>query len=449
MEIADRARTAPRTAYTAAEQASRETAAGLAVQEKPEGREMPNLQEAELRSTASPEVARSVHPPRRKPPETGRLSFLAKLVPSRVLSGSTASAVVDGRSRDPFLDNAKFLLVVLVAVGHSWGPVVEAVPAVKPLYLFVYAFHMPLFVTLCGYFSRNFQGRPDQVRRLVAGVLLPYLAFEAIYSAMYVVCFGEEFAWTPTSPRYLCWFLVGLFLWRLTAPLWSAVRFPLAFAVAISLVAGLTDVGSELALCKVLMFLPWFVLGLRLRSAQLRPLRNRASRRWALPVLVGALVGAYWAAPRVTTQWLLMQQSYEQLGVAPEVYLGMRVALFAVGLVLCAAFLAAVPAVHTRFTAFGARTMYPFLLHGLLIKAFEGLGGYELVVEWGTLAMVPVTLLAGTAAVGLSTAPVCRCLRPLVEPRLPGFLTPRPRTSTQQTGTGAGAPSSAAGANVG
>lgn len=335
-----------------------------------------------------------------------------------------ASAAGSQNGRDPFLDNAKFLLVVLVVLGHNWSPVADGMRGIKAVYLLVYAFHMPAFVLLCGYFSRGFTGRPDQIRRLLAGVLLPYLVFEAAYSGIYTLFWDQPFAVTPTRPRFLLWFLAALFVWRLTAPLWRAVRWPVAVAGVLSVLAGLMDLGSELALSRLLMFWPWFVLGLCLRSDHLRPLRNPAARRWALPVMAAGAAGAWWVAPRVTRGWLLMDLGSDQIGVPPLVYVGVRVALFGISAVLVAAFLALVPSRRTGYTALGACTLYPFLLHGLVLKSVEGLGGYEAVAAGGLLAAVGTTILAGALAVLLAAAPVRRVLWPFVEPRFPAWLRP-------------------------
>ncbi|MBA0049503.1 hypothetical protein E0L36_00810 [Streptomyces sp. AJS327] len=330
-----------------------------------------------------------------------------------------------GAGRDPFFDNAKFLLIVLVVVGHHWGPMTGAARSVHAGYLFVYAFHMPLFALLCGYFSRGFTGRPEQIRKLITTVLVPYLVFETVYAGMYTLCWGEPFSITPAQPRYLCWFLVALFVWRLSTPLWRAVRWPIVLALLISLAAGLTYTGDSLALAKVLGFLPWFVLGLCLRPAHFRPLRTVAARRCALPVLLGGVAAAYWASPLLGANWLGMEVGYADLGVSPERYLGTRCALFGVAAVLCAAFLALVPTGRTWFTVLGAVTMYPYLLHGLVIKGVESVGFHDLTAAGGHLAIVLTTVCAAALTVPLSSVPVRRVLRPVIEGRFPRPLIPR------------------------
>src|SRR5947208_3298483 len=75
------------------------------------------------------------------------------------------------KQRDAFFDNAKYLAILLVAMGHSWEPLTDGSRTAEALYEIVYTFHMPAFIVISGYFSRNFDFRPDRVRRLITGVV--------------------------------------------------------------------------------------------------------------------------------------------------------------------------------------------------------------------------------------------------------------------------------------
>ncbi|WP_369208301.1 acyltransferase family protein, partial [Streptomyces sp. PU-14G] len=355
-----------------------------------------------------------------------------------------ASAARRYGGRDPFLDNAKFLLVVLVVLAHNWAPVADGMRGVKAAWLLVYAFHLPALILLSGYLSRGFTGRPEQVRRLLTHVLVPYLAFEVAYAGMDTLLWDRPFAVTPTRPSFVCWFLAALFVWRLTAPLWHAVRWPVALAALVSVGTGFLHVGGEPALPRLLMYWPWFVLGLRLRPEHLRALWSRAARLCALPVVAAAVVGAWWAAPRVSRDWLLMEATSDELGLSPLMYVGVRSALFGVGAVLVAAFLALVSSRPTRFSALGACALYPFLLHGLVFEAVERAGGYRLVLAWGLPAVAGATVLALGLAVLLGTPQVRSCLWPFVEPPFPAWLRGRPGGSPAESraGTTASTPAS-------
>lgn len=87
--------------------------------------------------------------------------------PTAPAAEPTASERVPGKQRDPFFDNAKYLAIVLVAIGHSWEPLRSSSRSVTALYTLVYAVHMPAFIVISGYFSRSFRATPPQIRRLL------------------------------------------------------------------------------------------------------------------------------------------------------------------------------------------------------------------------------------------------------------------------------------------
>lgn len=58
------------------------------------------------------------------------------------------------KTRDTKLDSLKFFLVCLVIIGHVVGPYKELMTNLI-LKDFIYLFHIPLFVYLSGYLSKN------------------------------------------------------------------------------------------------------------------------------------------------------------------------------------------------------------------------------------------------------------------------------------------------------
>lgn len=220
------------------------------------------------------------------------------------------------KKRDPFFDNAKYPAIVLVAMGHSWEPLMHGSRATHALHMVVYIFHMPAFVIISGHFSRGFTARPEQIRRLITGVAVPYIVFETAYSL-----FGRWTGGSPgrpislTDPWYLTWFLAAFFVWRLTVPIWRAVRWPLPLAlVVVALATTSPSIGEDLDLQRVLQFLPYFVLGLCLKPGHFGIVRRRETRIVAVSVLAPAVAVAYWAVPRMSTGWLYHRDSAQQLG---------------------------------------------------------------------------------------------------------------------------------------
>lgn len=325
-----------------------------------------------------------------------------------------------GKARDAFFDNAKYLAIVLVAIGHSWEPLQSGSRTVEAFYLFVYTFHMPAFIMVSGYFSRSFDARPDRLRRLITGVAVPYVIFETAY-ALFERYVGD----TPDNPIslldpwFLTWFLPALFVWRLTAPLWRTIRWPLALSMVIAALAALSPaIGDDFDFQRVLQFLPFFVLGLRLRPEHIDLLHRRSVRLLSLPVIAAAGLVAYKVAPHINYEWFYRYDSAQELGAPWWTGPVMTLLLSVCSLALAACFFAWVPRRHTWFTALGAGTMYGYLLHGFLVKGALYRGGYDHPWVHGPVGETAVTVAAAAAVTLLCTPPVRRVFRYVVEPRL-------------------------------
>ena len=353
------------------------------------------------------------------------------LVPAAPRKHPAGTAGPASARRDPFFDNAKYLTIVLVACGHAWEPLTRDSRVATAAYLTVYAFHMPAFALVCGYFSRSFDMSPGRVRRLLAGVAVPYLVFETAYTLFYRWAQDDPgYPLSPLDPWYVMWFLLALFVWRLTTPLWLVLRHPVPVALGCAVLASVSpDLGGDISIQRVLGFLPFFVLGLTLRAEHFERLRTWRVRWTALPVVAAALVAAYTVAPWFGAGWFYHRGSVTGQGVPNWMGLFTTPALFCLALVLTACFLSWVPGRHLWCTALGAGTMYGYLLHGFVIKASRFWDWYDR--PW--LHTAPGLLGVTAAAVGLITVlcsgPVRAVFRFVVEPRTEWLFTRRDDTA--------------------
>lgn len=105
-------------------------------------------------------------------------------------------------ARDPYFDNLKFILIACVVAGHALEPLNATSPLSHALYNFIYFFHIPLFVFVTGYFSKQM----DKIGGLVA----LYLVFETLYTLMdYVLNQRDVFHFTYLTPYWVTWYLAG------------------------------------------------------------------------------------------------------------------------------------------------------------------------------------------------------------------------------------------------
>lgn len=330
------------------------------------------------------------------------------------------AADAKAKPRDAFFDNAKYLAIVLVAMGHSWEPLRDGSRTAAALYITVYAFHMPAFIIISGYFSRSFDMRKDRLQRLITGVAVPYILFEVAYTLF--KRWADDDPGYPISlmdPWYLTWFLAALFIWRLTTPLWKIVRWPVPLALAIAVLASVSpDIGHDLDLQRVLQFLPFFVIGLSLRPEHFKLVRRKKARILAVPVFAAALVFAYWAAPRMNAAWFYHRDAAQELAAPWWSGAVMTLAMFGCSLVLVACFFAWIPGRTMWCTALGAGTLYGYLLHGFLAKGSRFWDWYDaawMQTPWGAVLL---TLIAGTVITLLCTPPVQRIFRFAMEPKM-------------------------------
>lgn len=163
------------------------------------------------------------------------------------------------RQRTAYWDNAKGFLIVMVVLGHYlYG--YKDVYAVGFLVSMIYAFHMPAFVLISGYFSR---GERSSSARSIARLTAAYLIFNTLMMIYKVVADGAPLSLTEPYNSY--WYLLALIVWRLTIKYLSKIRGLLAISVIVALLIGFWgDVSNEFALSRIICFFPFFLAGYKM-----------------------------------------------------------------------------------------------------------------------------------------------------------------------------------------
>lgn len=343
-------------------------------------------------------------------------------------TGSTAQP--RPRRRTPFWDNARFACIVLVVLGHAIQRLTYDSDIALGLYLLIYAFHMPAFAIISGYFSKSDSPSRRQMARVITDILVPYVIFEALWTLTKWLVEGQA---NPnlTQPSWTLWFLLALGIFRLVLPYLALLRWPLLWTLAISVGAGyVANIDSTLSLSRTLGLLPFFTLGWWLREHDVVARLRLLSRRpwWVFPAAGAVFLVAGWVAwffiddwrAMNLREWLFYDENYSAIGGTQWWAGGVRLALIAVALVLSLAFFALVPRGTHFWTHFGQYTMYVYLLHSFVLYPFRESGVLrDLEPTWLWLPLVIVASVL--IALGLATKPVRVVFRPLVEPR-PSWL---------------------------
>lgn len=339
-------------------------------------------------------------------------------------------------SRDPWLDNVKFVLVTVVIFGHSLALIPPTEEIQRQVYDFVYYWHMPAFVLLSGYLSRSIAWNRRRLDAMVATLLIPYLIFEPLlYWFRDWIGHELEPGTLILDPHWGMWYLIVLFVWRLATPILKLHWVAIPISIAISLAAGLLDT-TTLALPRILGMLPFFVVGLHLSPTVISSIRSKWS---VLPAALFMVL--LWDFASRTDEWartwfLLWNVGYAEMNWTSDAD-AMEVRLKVIVLAFAGIFsvLALVPRKEHFFTRLGQHTIVVYLGHLFLIRLLaqqeEWIEFTTAHVEWALIIS-----LAGSVVLSLVLASPwsVRVLGPLTDPvgslRALGWLPPAPAKST-------------------
>jgi fucose 4-O-acetylase-like acetyltransferase len=322
--------------------------------------------------------------------------------------------------RDPSWDNLRFVAGALVVLLHVAGPVHDRLDALRWLYVATWPLRVPMFAILAGYFSSAAPLTVPRCRRLAGVILLPYLAVLLLGHVQIWAMSAREWPGTVHGASLTMWFLLALLIWRLALPVLARLRHPLVVSVGVAALAGYAPfVGRDvLDLSRTLCFLPFFLLGWKLRDGGLlTSLRTRLGRPAAWTVLVVALAAAWPLRDHVDRSWLNMPGPYAEMGEplpGPWAW-AVRVAILLCGMAVALSVIRLAPRGRLPFlTYLGSGGLYIYVLHPLVLRPVHASEAVLRVDTWTDQAAL--VILCVLAAATLASPPVRALARPLVQP---------------------------------
>ena len=259
------------------------------------------------------------------------------------------------KTRNAYIDNSKLILIFLVVLGHIIQFASPKDQLIKAVFVFIYLFHMPAFILLSGYLSRNLKKAP---KRLIKYVLL-YIVFELLY---YIIIGNmRDFLLTPYVHL---WFLLSLFWWNLLLFGFSRLKAWIALpsAVIIGLIAGCFDfIDLPLSLSRTFYFFPCFLAGYYIPESFKKEI-NLKTKLIASAVLavIFILTLLFWD---YSTDWVLGKSGYAALQVSNLGGIALRAGMYLVSTLCTLCFFVLVPKKKSRLSYLGSNTMTVYTLH--------------------------------------------------------------------------------------
>lgn len=344
--------------------------------------------------------------------------------------------------RDPWLDNVKGLLIILVILGHLDSPIADTSKELKIFYLLLNSLEMPCFLIISGFLAKR---RIDQrdYRSILYKLVIPYFLIDLVFWAfacmfphgLEVVPYLTTMEPKPLVPKFHLWYLYAVMAYSFLTPAlvklfdgWKRwILFLISFACA--LLIGYSVEIQALKVTKVMAYYPFFLVGYCFPKKWLHVFRDRLICKLAAIPLVAFWIYffiQYRKSIYVQVFFLVLPYSKyleEYQRIMDPVW---QRCIFLIGAVLISlAFMSLVTKHWTPFAWLGKKSLYVYVLHGFFILAIRAVNkGIYPVYEWFDTGRKLWYLQLGGIALAflLASPPVTWLFRPLLEPDIASLL---------------------------
>lgn len=296
-----------------------------------------------------------------------------------------------------YFDNIKFILITLVVIGHSIEGSIGLSSNIKLVYNIIYSFHMPLFVFISGYFSKNIKNDEKLLSR-VTKTFIYYIVLQFLYCIFNIYILGDKsFQITFVNPYWLTWYLLSFGTWLLIMPYIPRPKYSIPAAFIISILTGYdSNVGYYLSLSRTITFFPYFLMGYFCKKEHILSVKNKIKKQHALLGLLVIFLIIYITNNKVDYRWLYGSYPYSQLSSPGYPKFIIRLLLYIVSTAESFFVMILVPKKSFIFTKIGSQTIWIYGLHGFIIKL---MGKYTLPDYinsfWGEIliAVIPMSII--------------------------------------------------------
>lgn len=274
------------------------------------------------------------------------------------------------KQRDSLFDSLKFILIFLVVLGHIFPNIGDARYLAYSweerdlsvtIFTFIYSFHMPFFVFISGYFSKNMTW--EKFGKGFLSLIVSYFIFQFLTYVPSIIEGKFDFSEFLFWPFAHLWYIICLILWRFTFCIVPKLQIKPALLLLLSVFIGLSisfiPVSLPYTIVRYFTFMPFFIMGVYCTKDVIDKIRSiNKLYGWAV-IIIAAIFIWFTADYLVSSVFLLFP--YNLIG-SDNVLLGLfkRIILYGLAITLS---VAVMNVATTRFAKWGSGTMAIYLLH--------------------------------------------------------------------------------------
>lgn len=312
-------------------------------------------------------------------------------------------------------DNLKFILILLVVIGHFLERNLES-SIFKSIFIFIYAFHMPFFIFLSGLFHKN----ERIAQKVISYIILGYSYKIFIFITRSIL--GENPSFSLFKEDGIPWYMFALAAFILISYLVRDInpKFIFLLSVILACFTGYDkSIGDTLVLCRIIVFYPYYYLGTLLDKEKLVSVTKRPIFK-----LTSIITIALWG----TFCLFMLRYAYAFrplfTGRNPfneTFYFGgcfFRLACYFLAISLGFSLMCLVPSMKfVGITTFGSRTLQVYFWHRPILYFISHLNIINILCESNTgkifylLCSIPFTLLLSTKLFSFPTTQILQAVK--------------------------------------
>lgn len=263
--------------------------------------------------------------------------------------------------RNMLFDSLKFGLICLMVFGHciqfNSGHIKDTV------FGFIYTFHMPLFIFISGFFSKNITWK--KYKRSFISLVITFSIFQFIYSVPLLYVGLKEWFTFFIMPKG--WYILGLIVWRflfLITKDYISRKVLLSISFIFPLCVGFLD--YNILMFRIFTFFPYFLLGAYCQEFQILKIRE-IKKSYAISILIIFFILIYFFINQEFTNTLFGEGSYIT-NCSTRIYgFIYRVLAYASAIVVSIGVINLMPDTIGKY---GSQTLEIYLMHHVILNIF-------------------------------------------------------------------------------
>ena len=282
----------------------------------------------------------------------------------RYILGSNSCNV----NRNGKIDSIKSVLIILMVLGHVLNYSLYGLN--QGFHNFIYSFHMPLFIFISGIYSKT--SEISKLKRQVFFLLLTTIVFQFLYLRNLNL---ENWI----RPYWILWYIFSLAIWKLILFLFYRhirIKQALITSFCIGLSAGFLPVGYDFSLSRILVFLPFIVLGFFISTEELFEKIKKIKYYWAILLLIS--LGLIFIFYRNLEILPLLKGSFNyydlKLVSVSEGFI-LRLIYYVISILISCCIIRLTPLLPLYFRKIGQNSLFIYLFHGFFV-AYLGERGF-------------------------------------------------------------------------